>query len=238
MDCWQYDEKPHVFVKDGRLSELHLRPFSAFALVDAIVKEAITRNELNNQKLIELRNRIDELAANTPSVCFVSFADSLLLKSNWSVGAFDSGVKYTYEPGAIVKLFPSMAGIYREVLGLEIYAVITQGLNEYYEQSLLHVSQSTNHVCLNSIGLPFAQLLAIDEAVKRALRNGSHEPSELYIDQHFYHSLRFRFGFDKHAQPSSLYQAPLTAVESVYYICTADSLLQNLDFERVSRHNK
>jgi hypothetical protein len=110
------------------------------------------------------------LAVNNPGVCFVTFADSLLLKSNWSVGTFDSDVEYTYEPEALVNLFPQMSKIYDEVLGLKIYAVITQGVNEYYDESLIYVSPSANHVCLNSIGLPFAQLLAIDDAVRIALR--------------------------------------------------------------------
>jgi hypothetical protein len=162
VDCWQYDEKPHIFVKSAWLSNLHLRQYSAFALIDAIgVKNAITRHELSKEKLVELRNRIDLLAVNNPGVSFVSFADSLLLKSNWSVGTFDSSVEYTYEPEALVKLFPQILVIYEEVLGLRIYAALTQGLNEYYDQSLIHVSQSANHVCLNSIGLPFAQLMAI-----------------------------------------------------------------------------
>jgi hypothetical protein len=237
VDCWQYDEKPHIFVKSAWLSNLHLRQYSAFALIDAIgVKNAITRHELSKEKLVELRNRIDLLAVNNPGVSFVSFADSLLLKSNWSVGTFDSSVEYTYEPEALVKLFPQILVIYEEVLGLRIYAALTQGLNEYYDQSLIHVSQSANHVCLNSIGLPFAQLMAIDDAVRIALKQGAHGPSDLYIDEQFYHSLRFRFGFDKHAQPSAPYRAPLSGVANDYYICNIDTVLRNLDSERMRRN--
>ena len=155
VDCWQYDEKPHIFVRHGWLTNLHLRPFSAFALVDAIgVKKAILRHELSKEKLAELRDRIDHVAAANPAVGFVTFADSLLLKSNWSVGTFDSDVEYTYEPEVLVNLFPQLSRVYREVLGLPIYAVIAQGVNEYYDQSLLHIAPSGNHVCLNSIGLP------------------------------------------------------------------------------------
>lgn len=239
VDCWEFDEKPHVFVQSGWLSNLHLRPYSAFALIDAIdVKKAIARHELSKEKLIELRNRIDLIAATNPGVSFVSFADSLLLKSNWSVGTFDSNVKYTYEPEALVKLFPKISEIYEEVLGLRIYAVFTQGLNEYYDQSLLHISQSANHVCLNSIGLPFAQLLAIDAAVRIALRQNVHKPADLYIDDLFYHSLRFQSGFDKHAQASAPYRAPLSGVASAYYICNTDTILSNLDSGRSSRKNR
>lgn len=232
VDCWQYDEKPHLFVKHGWLTNLYLRPFSAFALVDAIgVKKAITRQELSKEKLVELRDRIDAVAATNPAVCFVTFADSLLLKSNWSVGTFDSNVEYTYEPELLVKLFPQLSKIYVEVLGLKIYAVVTQGVNEYYDESLIHIAPSANHVCLNSIGLPFAQLLAIDNAVRVALRKGLHGPSDLYVDEDFFNSLRFRFMFDKHAQARARYRAPLSDVDGVYCICDVDTILRNLDPE-------
>lgn len=232
VDCWQYDEKPHIFVKHGWLTNLHLRPFSAFALVDAIgVKKAINRHELSREKLAALRDRIDRIASAHPGVCFVTFADSLLLKSNWSVGTFDSKVEYTYEPEALVKLFPQLSQIYDEVLSLKIYAVVTQGVNEYYDESLIHISPSSNHVCLNSIGLPFAQLLAIDDAVRVALRERFHEPSDLYIDEQFFNSLRFRFEFDKHTQARARYRAPLSDVDSAYCICDSNALIRNLDPE-------
>ena len=35
VGSWQYDEKPHIFVKSGWLEHLHLRSYSVFALIDA-----------------------------------------------------------------------------------------------------------------------------------------------------------------------------------------------------------
>lgn len=239
VDCWQYDEKPHVFVKCDWIANLHLRVYSAFALVDAIgVKSALSRQRLTAENLVELRSRIDQLAEQTPGISFVSFADSLLLKSNWSVGTFDTDVEYTYEPEALVKLIPQISSIYQDVLGLGIYAAITQGLNEYYDQSLLHISKSANHVCLNSLGLPFAQLLAIDDAVRTAIRYDAHAPADLYVDEQFYHSLRFQYGFDKHAQPSASYHSPLSGVPSTYYCCSFETILTNLDESRSNRKKR
>ncbi len=233
---YEYDEKPHIFVKSGWLSNLHLRPYSAFALVDAIgVRNALARQEIDKHKLVELRRRIDLVAEQHLGVAFVSFADSLLLKSNYSVGTFDSNVKYTYEPEAIVKLLPQISKLYADVLGLRIYAAITQGLNEYYDDSLLHISASANHVSLNSLGLPFAQLLAIDGAARNGIRQCIHDPAELYLDEHFYHSLRFRFGFEKHAQPSVPYRSPLSETPSSYFYCSLETILGNLDSDKTSR---
>lgn len=53
---------------------------------------------LSRDKLVKLRDRINDVAARHPDISFISFADSILLKSNWYVGIVGSGVKYSYEP--------------------------------------------------------------------------------------------------------------------------------------------
>ena len=80
---------------------------------------------------------------------------------------------------------------------------------------------------LNSLGLPFAQLLAIDEAARTAIRSKRHHRHELYVDNLFYHSLRFKYGFDKDSQPSAPYQAPMSSVPGKYY-CTASAVSVHL----------
>ncbi len=225
----QYDEKPRVFVRGEWLNGLHLRPHSVFALVDAIgVRLALENGTLDNSRLVLLRERIDAIAGRYPTVAFVSFADSLLLKSNWFVGAWDSAVKYSYEPETIVRLLPEIQFVYREVLGMEIYAVIAQGINEYYEDRLLHISSTQNHVSLNSLGLPFAQLLEIDSAVRSAIRVGDHRPAEVYMDENFYHSLRFSHDFDKNHRPKSSYISKMSTGPNYYFFEDCQMLLANL----------
>ncbi len=230
VDVYDYDEKPHIFVKDDWHERLHLRPYSAFAFIDAIgVKDAITTGRLSGNKLVALRDRIDVIAAETPSVAFVSFADSLLLKVNWTVGQYDSHVSYTYEPEALIRLFPKVATAYRDILNMPVYATITQGANEYADSSLIHHSQAGNHVSLNCLGLPFAQLLAIDEAAREAIRSEHHDPYALYVDDLFFHSLRFKNGFDKHALPHSSYKAPMSTTPGQYYCASVEDILDNLE---------
>jgi hypothetical protein len=239
IDVYDYDGKPHIFVKSDWLTGLHLRPYSAFALVDAIgVKKAIRQGTLSGSRLIQLRDRLDQLADATPGVAFVSFADSLLLKANWYVGQFDSEVNYSYEPEAIVRLLPQVATIYEEVLGMSVYATITQGVNEYEDNSLIHRSPAASHVSLNSLGLPFAQLLTIDEAARTAIRAKKHAAYELYVDETFFHSLRFKQEFDKHTQASAQYTAPMSSTPSKYYCTTAQVLLANLNNSSLPPHEK
>lgn len=227
------DTKPHIFVKSAWLNDLHLRDYCLFALVDAIgVKRALQDRSLSRERLVRLRSAIDEIAARYRTVAFISFADSLLLKSNWTVGhRFQSAVKYTYEPEAFLRIIQELRSIYRNVLGLDIYAVLTQGANEYYGDPVLQVSASGNHVCLNSLGIPFTQLMAINAAAIESFKLGAHQPSDLYMDEQFFRSLRFQFSFardPKDAIGKNHYRAPMMSTAGVYYSSLCQVILDNL----------
>lgn len=230
VGCWQYDIKPYIFVDHEWLEHLHLREYSVFALVDAIgVKDAIRNNALSKEKLIQLRDKIDELAERQTDISFISFADSLILKSNWDVGYFHKGIKCSYSPEKILYVIQELDCIYQEILGLRIYAVLTQGSNEYYGESLLHISKTKNHVCLNSLGVPFAELLAIEGAAKQAIKSGVHTPMQLYLDEQYYHSLKFKFDFKKNDKPKNAYTAIMKSHRPSYFYSACDTLIANFD---------
>jgi hypothetical protein len=230
VGCKRYGEKPHIFVRSAWLEHLHLRLYSVFCMVDAIgVKDALQSGALSREKLLGLRNAIDKVAEQYLEVSFISFADSLLLKSNWSVGHFRSEVSYTYQPEVFIKVVKDIRRIYRDILGLDVYAIMTQGSNEYYEDSLLHISESRNHICLNSLGLPFAQLLAINNSARSAIRAGTHRPSELYLDAQFLNSLRFGFRFDRDSLEKYAYHDKMMSSRGKYYCIGWEELLENLE---------
>ena len=230
VGCWRYDIKPYIFVDHEWLEHLYTREYSVFALIDAIgVKNAIRDNLLTKEKLIKLRDMIDALAEQYKDISFISFADSLILKSNWSVGYFEKGIDCTYEPEVFLSIIEKIQGIYRDVLSLEIYAALTQGSNEYYDESLLHISPTRNHICLNSLGLPFAELLAIEGAAKTALRNSVHPPTEIYMDEQYYHSLRFKCEFDKSNKPKNVYRAIMKTEDTYYFYSSLGVLMSNLE---------
>lgn len=230
VGCWQYDIKPYIFVDHEWLENLYTREYSVFSLIDAIgVKHAIRDNLLTKAKLIKLRDMIDALAEQYRNISFISFADSLILKSNWSAGYFKKGIDCTYGPEVFLRIIEKIQGIYRDVLGLKIYAVLTQGSNEYYDESLLHISPTNNHICLNSLGLPFAELLAIEGAAKAALKSKVHQPAEIYMDEQYYHSLKFTYEFDKNNKPKNAYKAIMKTEDPYYFYSSLTVLLSNLD---------
>ena len=110
---------------------------------------------------------------------------------------------------------------------MEIYAILAQGSNEYYDDPQLHVSK--NHISLNSIGLPFAQIMAIEKAARDATRLEEHGRMELYLDEDFYHSLNFDFKkFDKNEQPSYRYIQPIASGEGYYFCASLQTIISNL----------
>jgi hypothetical protein len=215
---YRHDGNPSIFVQSEWLRELYLRANSIFALIDAIgVEAAIRSGRVTRSRLLVLRDRIDEIAAQWPKVSFVSFGDSLLLKTHWWPGHVELQQRYDYEPETIIDICADIDRAYRSALELGTYAVLVQGANEYYQDPLLHISPSNNHVSLNSLGLPFVQLLAIDLAARKAIRAGDHDPFDLYIDSDCLHSLDLEFGFKREELTTGAYTTKMASGEGQYY---------------------
>lgn len=229
VTCPKYDEKPRIFVKDDWHNDLYLRANSVFALVDAIgVKVALSAGNITAAQLDQLRTQLDLIAEKNPQIALVSFADSLLIKANWSVGMVGSEVQYTYDPERLLHVLPAIANAYKDCLGLEIYAVVTQGRNEFYRDELIHVSPRGHHISLNSLGIPFAQLLAMEHAARTALKAGIHPPANLYLDSQLFHSLKWRDTFQKGGSAKFPYASPMTSTDCHYVCLGIDLALQNL----------
>jgi hypothetical protein len=227
--AWNYDKRPTIFVQSDWIRRLLLRANSIFLMVDVIgMTAALDAGRVSREQLLALRSRIDAIAAAHPDVSFISFADTLLLKTNWVAGIYEEGVEYSYRPETLLDLFGEVRAAYRGVLGLGIYGVFAQGSNEYYDDPLLHISDARNHISLNSLGLPFAQISLIEHAARAAIRNKTHGPSELYLDEDFFHSLNFVGRAEREVFPSATYQPKLSAKAGKYYLASCDDVLARL----------
>ena len=81
---------------------------------------------------------------------------------------------------------------------------------------------------MNSIGLPFAQMFAIDEAVKNAIATGRHKPAELYLDSRLFNSLRFEHEFKKSDHPRFPYSPPMSEIDNYYFTTDLATILGNI----------
>lgn len=228
--AWNYDKRPTIFVRSDWIKSLLLRANSIFLMIDVKgMTSALDAGQVSREKLLSLRSRIDTIAAAHPDISFISLADSLLIKTNWVAGMYSEGVKYSYRPEALIYLFREIRGAYQDVLGLGIYGVFAQGSNEFYDDPLLHFSESRNHVSLNSLGLPFAQISLIEHAARTAIRSKAHAPSELYFDEDFFHSLSFGGRAEEGAFRSAPYQPKLSAQPGRYYLAQCDDVLARVE---------
>lgn len=229
VGCWNCDEKPRIFVTSEWLETLYQRTYSIFGLIDAIgVKVALEKGDIDRNKLITLRDEMDTLSERYPHISFISFADSLLVKSNWSVGLHEMESKDVYCPEQFIFLAQEINGIYNKVLGLNTYTILAQGSNEYYDDALLHVSSKGNHISLNSLGVPFAQLQAIENAARVAIKNKLHAPAGLYLDKLFLNSVKFKHDFNKQELPSNKYMSKILSENSIYHYGSTEHLINNL----------
>jgi hypothetical protein len=225
-----YGEDLHIFVRSAWLTDIHEKPLATFALVDAAgVKALLQRGQLPTASLQALRTRIDAIAEKYPQLAFVSFADSLLVKQVWFVGHVGSSIRYTYSPEALLPAISELQGAINDVLGLDAYTVVTQGMNAYDDQAPLHVSARRNHISLNSLGVPFAQLMAIESAARNAVHESTHLRSELYMDALLLRSLKLNDPF-RRSLPLWPYRSPMTGAPGATYVATSlQAILDNLD---------
>jgi hypothetical protein len=229
VGCWQWDEKPTIFIKSGWLRRIYVRSNSIFGLIDAIgIREALNAGILTDARLQAVRSGLDALAESFPQASFISLADSVLLKSNWAAG-FSKEPKYSYDPEIFIHLFRDIRILFQKELGLKIYGILTQGTNAYFDDRLLHISKSGNHICLNSLGTPFANLFEIDKAARRAIKDEQHSPRELYLDDSYFKSLTLAFEFQKHKLPRYAYFDVSTKLTASYVCTDCDTMLANLD---------
>lgn len=232
IECYNRGVKPRIFVSSRWLRGILKQHFSVYALIDAIgVKKAIQENRLSNEVLLSLRDRVDEIAEKYPHMCFISFADSLLIKRNWQTSFFVEKQKSTYEPETIFAIIQEVQSAYRDTLGLSVYAIVTQGSNGYDQEAPLHISNSQNHVCLNSLGVPFSELMNIENSVRRSIKSqDGHSKSELYLDRKFFSSLNFTVNGRENANKGAYpYDEKLTSAESEYYLSSCEVILENLE---------
>jgi hypothetical protein len=80
---------------------------------------------------------------------------------------------------------------------------------------------------LNSLGLPFAQLMAIESAVRKGIRDGVHAPADVYMDENFFRSLSLDYNFDKSRRPKHAYAAPMATGPSYYFLDSCQTLMDS-----------
>lgn len=148
---------------------------------------------------------------------------------NWKIGRWDNPTAVIYEPETFVSLLSEIDDLYRAELGVGTYATLAQGNNDLFGDELFHSSATGNHISLNSLGLPFAQIAAIEHQARSNIKSKIHEPNQLYIDRQLFWSMNFKDWKWKQAIPTYGYDQKLVAKDGEYIAISRDALTTKLD---------
>jgi hypothetical protein len=189
IDFWNHAKSPYLVVDQSWFDEIGRETFSLYALVDAVGMRSLLdrQGRITAGQLARLREGLDVVAGDRLDHAFLSFADSVLVKSNWTAGEYES----TYRPEDFIEVTERVCIAIEDALDLKSYAVVTQGANAADDASLLHVSEPQNHIFFGSLAAPFAELFDIDRTVRASIRAGRHPPRQLYVSATVFWSLRF-----------------------------------------------
>jgi len=222
------DGHPYLVVDQKWFDDLQRSAFSIYGLVDvAGMKKYLSQSgSVPDGTITSLRERIDRVAAENQHCAFISLADSMVVKTNWSAGA--GGYEATYQPEKFIALLGTVSEVFASVFGMPAYAVATQGSNQCGDGTLIHVSKEGNHVLIPSLATPFAELFEIERAARSATKLRIHRPSPLYLSKSLFQSLRFK----GHSTPSVLverlikHESEVVSTESSFYLPTSEAELR------------
>ena len=205
IDIWNYNKCPYLVVTQDWFDEILRTHFSLYGLVDAVGMRKLlaAQGHITREQVVATREGIDQLARRHPNHAFLSFADTVLVKTNWSMMG-DAQYEATYRPERFLELIEDVRRVFRSALHLDSYAVVTQGANAAAEDGLVSISPERNHVSFGSLGTPFAQLFEMDTAIRKAVRAGLHRRKTLYLANWFFLTLHYKDPFTKNTLAKGL----------------------------------
>jgi hypothetical protein len=99
VHIWNYNKRPYLVVTQDWLEEILRTKFSLYGLVDAVGMRELLRvqGHVTRSQIIAMCEGIDALAKAHPDHAFLTFADTVVVKTNWSMTG-DSYYEGTYSP--------------------------------------------------------------------------------------------------------------------------------------------
>jgi hypothetical protein len=187
VDVPDYDGKPCVFVKHSWFVRFVESQFCCFGLIDQIGFTSESCENLNlKDYLSKRRSCLEEVAKNYPKILFILYSDSILIKLPWLLSEY----KAQYKPEMLVRMFKEIRNEFKNKMNFDSYAIFVMGKNDSPDTKLLYSNEPPNLFDLHCCGSSFANLFSIDSEIKRNIKSGKHDPSNVYIDEDFLLSMK------------------------------------------------
>jgi hypothetical protein len=183
-----FDHKyDYVFVDDDWHETFWNGHISTFLLVDAIgmKKKMYSDSKKLLGELNYLSLKVDELAKKYPQLLFISAADNIIVKANFSPRA----VQPIYNPELLLDVCQELREGIKDSLGCESYGIFTQGFNFYNDLSLYSKGSDFNHINTRSLGEPYKELFWLESKIRDDIKNSYIEPTTAYFSPDYFFSL-------------------------------------------------
>lgn len=193
-------DKPYLIVDGEWFEENEKAIFSSYALIDASGMRNLLEQigTINETQINNFKNMINHIASEYKEYFFLTYADSVIIKSNWTPKEKD--YDKTYQPETLLNVIKKIFTSFKSAFDLDAYAIITQGANQVMGNSNFEISLQKNHIFFSSLGAHFAELFEIDSVVRKNIKKEIHSRKNLYLSNSFFFTLRFR----KYEQQSKL----------------------------------
>jgi hypothetical protein len=188
---YSYDKRPYFFIEDEWVDRFWNSKYSSYVFIDLIgFKKYMEQEvELDRELAEEINKKLDKFVSSRADISILSVSDSVILKKNW--GIRDDYNDFT--PEILIEDFLEIKKIFKEMIGLDSFAVFTQGFNEFSTEDNLRFSEDCRHVSMLTSGAPFVDLMDIEKVAVMNQKNGIHPPCDCYFHDDFFLSLNFKF---------------------------------------------
>ena len=192
VDFWGYSNGVYLIVDQDWFQEIDRLRLDLYALLDAIgMRDLLARQgKIESNQLTTLKRELDLLSESKPEYAFLTFADNVLIKRKCTTHTpeYDS----EYQPERFLRVVSDVRSCLHNALGLDSYAIVSQGIDQFTDDSSYSVSPSGNHIFFGCLGIPFVELFDIDTSARKAIRAHLHKPQSLYLGRSLFLSLMFK----------------------------------------------
>ncbi len=195
--CFQYytcGEKPYIVVNQEWFDRIRSDNYASYIMIDIIgVKKYLSENGYISKSVItKYKEAIDLIAEENAEYTFITFTDNIFIKADWK--AIKPIYNKSYKPEYLLQLTKKIEDIIKSVFGLDSYAIITQGVQLFDNDSELLLNSISNHFFVCSIATPFMELFDIDNNIKNEIHktDGTFTKSNLYLSEAFVASLKLK----------------------------------------------
>lgn len=185
-------DNPYLIVDESWFKEIYKSIFSTYALIDAVGMRKLLEceGEIEERKILEFNKELNKISRVNKDLFFFAYADSVLIKANWSANKND--YENTFNPECFLLVVKKVSDIFKLVFDLDAYSILTQGVNQIKLSSHVELSKENNFVFFNSLGAHFAELFNIEEFVRGNIRNNKHSAKNIYLSKSLFLTMNLK----------------------------------------------